>query len=261
MKSFEDKTVLITGASSGIGEDFARLLAAEKTNLVLTARSEEKLSQLAHQLSTRYDVHVHVFGADLSLPETPAKLFHDIQKAGVDVDVVINNAGFGKWGRFDSFGNGTYQEMCNLNVNAVVSLTHLFLPKMLEKRSGGFLNVASTAGFQPVPYFAVYSATKSFVLNFSEALWAEYKDQGITVTCLCPGPTESNFHQRSEIDRKKLIGLESSEKVAQVGLDAFRKGKPLVISGAKNYLLANSTRFVSRKMVTKITAQMFSPSD
>ncbi len=261
IKNFNGKTVLVTGASSGIGEAFARLLAAEGAHLVLTARSKDKLKKLKEELSKRFLIKVYVYPADLSRTETPEKLFKQIQKDKIQVDVVINNAGFGKWGIFHKYDYKTYIEMCNLNINAVVALTHLFLQPMLERGSGGFLNVASTAAFQSIPYFATYSATKSFVLNFTEALWGEYKDSGITFTCLCPGATESNFHKVSQIDPDKLIGLESAEKVAQVGLQAFLKGQPLVISGAKNFLMANSTRFFPRKMVTAIAASLFKPKE
>lgn len=259
MKSFKNKTVLITGASSGIGEEFAKLLAADGATLILTARSEEKMQTLANSLGESYNVDVHVFPGDLSLPKTPQQVFNQIQKAGLKVDVVINNAGFGKWGRFEDFDLETYQKMCNLNINAVVALTHLFLPGMLAKGDGGFINVASTAGFQPMPFFATYGATKSFVINFSEALWVEYKNRGIIVTCLCPGGTQTNFHDVSQMDPKKLVALETPEKVAKAGLQAFLKGRLNVISGMKNYLLANSTRFGPRKMVVKITEAMFKP--
>lgn len=259
MKTYQNKTILITGASSGIGEAFARLLAPEGAHLVLTARSEQKLKGLAEELTQKHEIKTHVIPGDLSKLETPVLLFDKIQKAGLDVDVVINNAGFGKWGYFHSVDYSTYQEMCNLNMNAVVALTHLFLPDMLEKGDGGFINVASTAGFQPVPFFATYSATKSFVLNFTEALWAEYKDRGVSFTCLCPGATESKFHERANTDPDKLGSLESSEKVAKLGLEAFVKGRPTVISGAKNYLLAHSSRFVPRKIVAQVTAGMFKP--
>lgn len=261
MDRYQNKTILITGASSGIGQAFARLLADESANLILTARSEKKLQELASELSDKNGIGTHVFPGDLSLQQTPANLFKQIQKAGLTVDVVINNAGFGKWGHFESVDRATYQEMCNLNINAVVALTHLFLPGMLQKGDGGFINVASTAAFQPVSFLAMYSATKSFVLYFSEALWAEYKDKGITVTCLCPGATESNFHQRANANPDKLKSLEPAEKVAKLGLKAFLKGRPTVISGFKNYLLANTIRFVPRKRVAQVTAGMFRPAD
>ncbi|MFQ5636433.1 MAG: SDR family NAD(P)-dependent oxidoreductase [bacterium] len=260
MKNFKDQTVLITGASSGIGEEFAKLLAAEKAKVLLTARNEKKLNELAEELASTHGIQTHVFPADLSRPESPAKLFVEIQKSVPHVGLIINNAGFGSWGDFQSVDNATYQEMCNLNMNAIVALTYYFLPSMLDKRAGGFINVASTAAFQPVPYFATYSATKAFVLSFSEAIAAEYNERGITVTCLCPGPTESNFHERSKIDPKKLFGLEPARNVARLGLQAFLKGKPVAISGMKNYVLANSTRFVPRKMVSQITSKLFRPT-
>ncbi len=261
MNTFRDKTILITGASSGIGEAFAKLLGAEGADLILTARTKDKLQQLAEELSGKHDVTTHVVPGDLSKQETAVLLYDKIQKAGLDVDVVINNAGFGKWGHFHSVDYSTHQEMCNLNINSLLSLTHLFLPGMLKKGDGGFINVASTAGFQPVPFFTTYSATKSFVLNFTEALWVEYKNQGVTFTCLCPGATETKFHDRANADRDKLGTLEPVEKVVKLGMSAFLKGQPTVISGMKNYLLANSSRFVPRKLVAKITAGMVKPKN
>ena len=261
MGSFENKTVLVTGASSGIGEDFARLLAAEQANLVLTARNENKLRELARELEQTHQIQAHIFPADLSQPGTPERLYKRVEKAGLQVDVLINNAAFGKWGGFLDHDLATYMEMCTLNMNALVALTHLFLPGMLARGEGGILNVASTAGFQSVPYFATYSATKAFVISFSEALWAECKDRGVTVTCLCPGGTATNFHQRSQIAQEKLRGLEPSEKVARVGLRALRQGKPLVISGVRNALLALSVRFVPRKFAVQAAAAIMRPGN
>ena len=260
MNSYKNKTILITGASNGIGKAFAEQLATQGAKLILTARSEKKLQELAKRLSNDHSTMTDVVVGDLSLPETPQRLFNEIESKNLDVDVVINNAGFGKWGPFHSVDYQTYQQMCALNINAVIALTHLFLPAMLKKKDGGFINVASTAGFQPIPFFATYSATKSFVLNFSEALWKEYKDDGITITCLCPGGTQSGFHQVSNMEKSKLVGFETPEKVAKLGLKAFLQGKLTVISGFKNYLLANSTRFGTRKRVTAITAAMFKPT-
>lgn len=259
MKRFQGKTVLITGASSGLGAEFARRLAESGANLLLTARSRDKLDALAKSLAEKHKGEARVFVADLGAPQGPRELFDEIAGAGIDVDIVINNAGFGKWGHFESFDRATYESMCNLNMNAVVALTRLFLPGMLARKAGGFLNVASTAAFQSVPYFAVYSATKAFVLSFSEALSEEYRDRGIQITCLCPGATETNFHRVSQVDRKKLSKMESAEKVVRAGLRAFLAGRPAVISGAMNYILANSSRLMPRAVVSKVTARMFRP--
>ncbi len=250
---------MITGASSGIGLEFAKSLAQSKANLVLTARSEQTITEMARMFQNEQNIKAHAFAADLSTQSGPHALFKKITDAEIDVDVVINNAGFGKWGAFESVDCATYESMCMLNINAVTVLTHLFLPQMLKKGSGGFLNVASTAGFQPVPYFATYSATKSFVLSFSEALAEEYRGRGITVTCLCPGGTESNFHNISKMDRRKLSSLHSADTVAKLGLQAFLSGKLTLIPGARNYLLVNSSRFSPRSVVAKVTAMMFKP--
>ncbi|MFQ5649739.1 MAG: SDR family NAD(P)-dependent oxidoreductase [bacterium] len=259
MDTFTQKNVLITGASSGIGKEFAKQLAGQGATLILTARSEAALKELAHSLSEQHKVQTHVFCQDLGQPGGAQLLAQKIQQAGLQVDVVINNAGFGKWGPFESVDAATYEAMLNLNIHAVVALTHFFLPAMLERGEGGFINVASTAGFQPVPYFSTYSASKAFVISFSEGLWREYKDRGVVFTCLCPGGTDTNFHEVSQMDKRKLIALASSEKVAQLALQAFLKGKLNVIAGAKNYLLANSIRFAPRRWVTEVTAAMFRP--
>ncbi len=259
MDGFTDKTVLITGASSGIGSEFARQLAAKQANLILTARTEPALQQLAANLSNTHKLRIEVMPADLSQPNGPQELAKKIEASGMQVDVVINNAGFGKWGPFRNYDLETYDAMCRLNMNAVVALTYLFLPGMLERKRGGFINVASTAGFQPIPYFAAYSATKAFVINLSEALWREYRDRGITVTCLCPGGTDTPFHEVSKIDRRKLMALQPAEEVARVGLEAFLRGKPTVISGFKNYLLANAVRFAPRRLVVAVSEALFKP--
>ena len=186
MKSFKGATVLVTGASSGIGEAFAYNLANRGANLILTARSEDKLRQIAKELSERHEIQVHVFPGDLSLLDMPQRLWDDVQSASLSVDVLINNAGFGKCGPFLEYDYQSHQDMLNLNIKALVGLTHLFLPSMLEKGDGGVINVASTAAFQPIPYLATYSATKAFVLGFSESLWGEYHEHGLTVLALCP---------------------------------------------------------------------------
>jgi short-subunit dehydrogenase len=260
MKSFKGATVLITGASSGIGEAFARNLANRGANLVLTARSEDKLRQVASELSEKHSIEIQVFPGDLSRPDMPQRLCTQVQSASLSVDVLINNAGFGKWGHFLEHDYQSYQDMLNLNINALVSLTYLFLPSMLKRRDGGIINVASTAAFQPIPYVAAYSATKAFVLSFSEALWGEYHELGLTVLALCPGNTSTNFADVANADVTKMTEAETPETVAQAGLEAFLKGRNYVISGKiGNYLLANSSRLLSRRRVIKTTLGMFKP--
>ncbi len=256
MTSFKGTTALITGASSGIGEALAHRLAARGSNLILTARSKDKLNKLAKDLSDKHGITVHVIPGDLSLAETPQHIYDQVKGKGLSVDLLINNAGFGKWGHFLAEENETYQEMIHLNVNSLVGLTHLFIPDMLKKGYGGVINVASTAAFQPVPYIATYSATKSFVLNFSEALWGEYKKQGLTVLALCPGYTSTNFFAEAHADTSG-ISFETPETVAEAGLNAFLKGKSFYVSGRGNYLNTFLSRLLPREIVVKMVAGMF----
>lgn len=258
MKSFKGTTALITGASSGIGEAFARNLAARGANLILTARSEDKLQKLAKELSDKHGIGVHVLPGDLSMAATPQDIYDKVMKKGLSVDLLINNAGFGKLGHFLAEKKETYQEMINLNIGSLVGLTHLFIPEMLKKKDGGVINVASTAAFQPLPYIAAYSATKSFVLNFSEALWGEYNGQGLTILALCPGATSTNFFTVAKGDTSKM-SFETPEKVAEAGLNAFLKGKCYYVSGTGNYLNTFLSRLFPRKVAVKIAARMFKP--
>ena len=260
MKSFKGATVLVTGASSGIGEAFARNLANRGANLILTARSEDRLHQIAMELSEKHAIQAHVFPGDLSLPDTPQRLWGEVQSASLSVDVLINNAGFGKCGPFLEYDYQSYQDMLNLNINALVGLTHIFLPAMLKKGDGGVINVASTAAFQPIPYLATYSATKAFVLGFSESLWGEYHERGLTVLALCPGNTSTNFAEVANADVTRMARAETPETVVEEGLKAFLKGRNYVIPGRGiNYLLANLPRLLPRRRVLGITSDIFKP--
>lgn len=256
MKSFKGTTALITGASSGIGEAFARTLAARQANLILIARSEDKLHKLAEALSEEHGVAVHVFPGDLSLEDTPQRLYDQVKDKGLSVDILINNAGFGKWGHFLAEDYKTYQEMLRLNINSLVGLTYLFIPEMIKKRTGGVINVASTAAFQPVPYIATYSASKAFVLSFSEALYGEFKNQGITILALCPGYTSTNFFADAHADTSG-VSFETPEKVADAGLNAFLKGRNYHISGTSNYIQSILPRILPRCLAIKVVGNMF----
>ena len=260
MKSFRGATVLVTGASSGIGEAFARTLASRGANLILTARSEDKLRQIAKELSEKHAIQVNVFPGDLSCPDMPQQLWTQVQSASLSVDVLINNAGFGKCGDFLAYDYQSYQDMLHLNINALVGLTHLFLPSMLEKGDGGVINVASTAAFQPIPYLATYGATKAFVLSFSESLWGEYHEHGLTVIALCPGNTSTNFADVANADETRMTRSEAPETVVEEGLRAFLKGRNYVIPGRSvNYLLAHLSRLLPRRRVIGITSDIFKP--
>lgn len=256
MKLFKGTTALITGASSGIGEAFARTLAARHANLILTARSEDKLHKLAKALTKDHGVSVHVFTGDLSHEDMPQRLYDEVKNKGLSVDLLINNAGFGKWGHFLAEEYKTYQEMLRLNINSLVGLTYLFIPEMLKKRNGGVINIASTAAFQPVPYIATYSASKAFVLSFSEALYGEYKNSGLTILALCPGNTSTNFFYVANADASGMSS-ESPEKVAEAGLNAFLRGRNYYISGVSNYLNSILPRLLPRRSVIRIVENMF----
>ncbi|MBD1372250.1 SDR family oxidoreductase [Hazenella sp. IB182357] len=254
MKRFNGQIALVTGASSGIGMAFAEKLAANGADLILTARSTNKLNELGNRLSAQYQIQVKTIAIDLSQPGSAQSLFRETKKENLSVDLLVNNAGFGKWGSFLEFDSQVYHEMLHLNINSVVELTQLFLPNMLSNQSGGIINVASTAAFLPVPYAAVYSASKSFVLYFSEALHGEYYKKGINVLALCPGGTKSNF--ASVANQKKTISTdqyETPEVVAENGLNAFLKNKPYVVSGTKNYLTTIIPRLLSRRRVIHIS--------
>ncbi|GAC1642914.1 MAG: SDR family oxidoreductase [Ktedonobacteraceae bacterium] len=259
MSIYTGKTALITGASSGIGAAFARALAASGASLVLVARSEGKLRDLASEISTQYNIRAEVIAADLSLPNAGQALFEATQQRGLSIDMLINNAGFGTHGPFESLEAAREQQEIMLNIAAVVDLTHHFIPAMAARRSGSIINVASMAGFQPVPYMAVYGASKAFVLSFSEALWAEYRNKGVRVLALCPGATSTDFFDVVGTDDAALGPKETPEKVVQVALRALERGRPSVISGVQNAVMANSTRFLPRGMIARMVGQMMRP--
>ena len=234
------ETVLITGASSGIGLELARCFAADRSDLILVARNTVALESLAAELQARHGIKVCVVTADLSRPDSPAAVFAEAGRAGLAVDVLVNNAGFGLHGSFAEIPLARQLEILQVNVTALVALTGLFLPGMIERRRGGILNVGSVAGFVPGPNMAVYYATKAFVLSFSEALCEELRDTGVSVTNLCPGPTETNFSKtaRSLRQRRTAIQKMSAAAVARTGHAHFRSGRCLSLPGILNQVLA-----------------------
>jgi len=248
-------TVLITGASGGIGYELAKLFARDHYNLVLVARSGDKLAQVAAELQGR-GVDVKTIAVDLALPPAPKFLFDQLQRENVIVDILINNAGYGAYGDFVQMPEEEILGQIALNITALTQLTRLFLPGMAARRSGRIMNVASTAGFQPGPLMAVYYATKAYVISFTEALANELGDSGVTATCFCPGATETGFAKRAGNDKTRLfkkLGAMSAEKVALDGYRAVMEGRSLAISGAHNWLVAQSTRMGPRKLVTAIS--------
>jgi len=245
---------LITGASSGIGLELARIFAREHFNVVLVARSQARLEEIAAELGAGHGVAVEVIAKDLSTPDAAA----EIQRQVGRVNVLVNNAGFGLYGKFAGFPLADSLNLMHLNMDALVALTKLFLPGMIEARSGRILNVASTAAFQPGPLMALYYASKAFVLSFSEAIANELQGTGVTVTTLCPGPTETGFQARAEVEDIRLnrMGMMSAKAVAEAGYRGVMAGKTIVIPGLKNKLGAQSVRISPRKLVTKIVRKI-----
>ncbi|HXJ86983.1 MAG TPA: SDR family oxidoreductase [Candidatus Binatia bacterium] len=248
-------TVLITGSSGGIGYELAKLFARDHHNLILVARSGDRLGQVAAELRM-LGVPVNTYALDLAAPTASKFLFDQVQSAGLMIDILINNAGFGAFGEFAQMTEEQILGQIQLNITTLTDLTRLFLPPMLSRRSGRIMNVASTAGFQPGPLMAVYYATKAYVISFSEALANEVRNSGVSVTCFCPGATHTGFAKRAGNDKSRLFkqfGAMSAEKVALDGYRAVMEGRTLAISGAHNWLVAQSTRFAPRKLVTAIS--------
>jgi uncharacterized protein len=254
MPNPDRKTALITGASFGIGFEFARIFAREGYGLVLVARSADKLRQLASDLEKVHGTRSLILAADLTEPGAPAYLVDQTKRADIQVDVLVNNAGFGQYGLFAENDLEECLRQIQLNVTALTHLTRLYLPAMIARKNGRILNVASTAAFQPGPLMAVYFATKAYVLHFSEALANEVQGSGVVVSCLCPGATATEFHKRAKATGMKLLrfGSMDASTVAEDGYRALMAGRPVVISGFKNWLLAQSVRFSPRRMVTAI---------
>jgi len=263
MKASQTETVLITGASSGIGLELAKCFAADGGRLVLVARSTEALEKLAAELRRDWKVEVTVLTADLSQPETPKRIFAELSAQKISVDVLVNNAGFGANGSFAELSLPRQLEMLQVNITALTELTGLFLPGMIQRRRGGILNVGSVAGFVPGPGMAVYYATKAFVLLFTEALAEELAGTGLTVSVLCPGPTESNFGSvaRGKKVRQIKTSKMSAEAVAVYGHRAFRKGKVTAVPGMQNQIFVFLNRILPRPLPRKIVKRYNSTTD
>jgi len=248
------ETVLITGASSGIGRELARKFAADGSRLILVARRRPELEQLADELRRIHATESHVIPCDLADPESPQSLFDAVGERGLQVDILVNNAGFGQHGPFADISIERQLAMIRVNVSALVHLTHLFLRPMQARNKGAILNVGSTASFQPGPNCAVYYATKAFVLSFSEAISRELRGSGVRVTCLCPGPTRTGFGDDSGMHDTPVFRLNamSVETVAAAAHRGLRRGKRLVMPGLLNNLLAASVRFTPRAVILDV---------
>jgi len=259
MEKWRGKWALVTGASSGIGWALAEQLAGYGANLVLTSRRADRLKELANAVTARYKIQTQIFPADLTRPQAPGEIFRFTEQKGLLIELLINNAGFGAYGEFRKVEVQRFLDMVQVNVASVVHLTHLFLPPMVERRSGYILIVASTAAFQPVPYISTYAATKGFDLLFAEGLAEEVRQHGVRVCALCPGSTVSEFNDVANQPPRMAGPQEPNEKVARVGLQALAEGKPRVISGARNWLSVEAQRLAPRRLVTRVAARMFMP--
>ncbi len=247
---------LITGASSGIGEIFARKLAARGRNVLLVARSEGKLITLCNELGRSNSIRAQYVALDLSLPESPAIVFEEAEKRGLAIDLLVNNAGFGSFGDFSKADLARELNMIDLNVKALVELTYLFLKPMRERKQGEIINVASTAAFQAVPYMATYAATKAFVLSFSEALWEENRAFGVKVMALCPGVTETNFFEAARGEKPPARASQTPEEVVDTALRGLASGKSHIISGWANWAMMEAERLAPRSLVTRMAGRM-----
>jgi short-subunit dehydrogenase len=258
----DGQTALITGASAGIGVDLAECFAEDGYDLILAARTGSALREVADRLSSRHGINASAITVDLEVIGGGARLATDIRTKGLPVDVVVNNAGYGYAGSFNGSDLAVQLGMIDLNIRALVELTHIYWPGMLARRRGGVLNVASTAAFQPGPLMAVYYASKAFVLSFSEALWEEARGSGVQVSCLCPGPTVSKFRERAGTDVTRLSRITtsmSSRTVARIGYRAWQRNQRVAITGVRNRVMAKLIPFFPRRAVLRVVRSLQSP--
>jgi short-subunit dehydrogenase len=255
-------TALITGASGGIGLELSRLFARDGYNLILVARSAEKLQALAVELEQAHGTTITILPADLSRPDAAQEVYSQVQAKDIQVDALVNNAGFGILDALATAHLEDSLEMIQLNVTSLTALTQLFLPGMIKRRSGRILNVGSTGSFSPVPAMAVYGATKAYVLSFSEALAEELRGTGVTVTALCPGVTITGFQARAGVNESRMLlrmGSMTAEQVATIGYKALKRGRPVVVPGFLNSLMIFSIRLSPRSLVARISKRMMEP--
>lgn len=259
MNTTHKQTALITGAASGIGYELVCIFAENDYNLVLVDWAKEKLEEIAIEFQDKFGISVKPIVRDLSKTTSPEEIFQEVEQANIKVDVLVNNAGFGTYGLFNDTNLTDELEMLQVNVVCTTHLTKLFLKNMVQQGEGKILNVSSAAAFQPGPLMAVYFATKAYVLSFSEALANELDGTGVTVTVLCPGTTQSAFHQRTGMADSKLVKgkrMMDASTVADIGYRGLMQGKTIVIPGLINKIMAKSIRFIPRKLVTKIVRNM-----
>jgi short-subunit dehydrogenase len=257
--NLQGRTALITGASSGFGVEFARLFARDGYNLVLVARSEGKLNDLAATLRQRHGIRVTVLPKDLTDPAAAAEIGAELDRQGIEVDALVNNAGFATYGTFSDIAPDADLDLVKVNILALTALTKRFLPGMVARRRGQILNVASTAAFQPGPLMAAYYASKAYVLFLSEGIAEEVRGSGVTVTALCPGPSRTGFQERAAMQESKLVNGRSimdAATVARIGYQALQKGQTVVVPGLINRLMAQAPRVTPRALTLRIVKGM-----
>jgi len=253
------KTALITGASNGIGLEIARVHASKGGNLVLVARNTTRLDEIKAELESNFKIQVYTIGKDLSTTNSAQEVYEEISSRNIQIDYLINNAGFGDFGMFVDGDWSKQLQMINLNITTLTLFTKLYLNDMVKRGNGKIMNVASTAAFQSGPIMAIYFATKAYVLSFSEAVDNEVREHGVTVTTLCPGATESGFQTAAAMEESNLVKgkkLPTSKEVAEYGYASMIKGKTVAIHGLMNNILTNSVRFTPRKLVVKIMRKL-----
>ena len=255
------KWALVTGASAGIGWSLAEQLAAGGANLVLTARRTDRLQKLAADLSAKHGIKAEVFAADLAQPGAPREIYAFTTGRGIEIELLINNAGFGVFGYIHEDDESRLLEMVQVNCSAVVHLTRLYTPAMVQRRHGDVMIVASTAAFQAVPFIAAYAATKAFDLIFAEGIAEELRPFGVRVCALCPGSTTTEFQQVAQQPDRAFRVAETADKVARVGLEGLAAGKICVISGARNNLMVEAERLAPRRFIARMAAKMMRPED
>ncbi len=257
---YADRWALITGASTGIGAEFARLLAARGMHLILVARRGELMNELAEDLHTRHGAKCKVIVSDLSDPQQAKRVIDEVDSQDISIELLVNNAGFGVVGDIQSIDPARVAKMIRLNIGTLSEMTYRVLPGMLERGHGAIINVSSVAGFQPVAYMAAYSASKAYGLHFSEALWAEARDRGVTVMALCPGVTRTEFFQRAGVPNwLKKQRSQSPGQVVRRAMKALEKRRPYVVSGWYNYLRSLAVRLATRRMVVTESMKYFRP--
>ncbi len=261
IKKWAGRWALVTGASAGIGEELARQLAAVGAHLILTARRTDRLQALASDFSSRYGTKTGVFSADLMQMAAPEQIYAFTKGRGIEIELLVNNAGFGAFGYVHKVPTARVAEMIQVNCTAVVALTQLYVPPMIARQRGDVLIVSSVAAFQPVPFNSAYAATKAFDLLFAEGIAEELRPFGVNVCALCPGSTTTEFQSVAQQPDRTFRSPETAEKVARVGLQGMARGDTFVISGGKNRLMVGLERVATRRFVAKMAAKVMRPDD